>query len=131
MLNYYTSKEGHAMKTAFFDRDGTIAEDYPDEEWAKANTPVLMPYAIEVLQYLRVMGHQIIIITNQYLIGEGFITQTQYDAYHGKLLSLLKGADIAILDVFYCPHKRTDGCDCQKPGTGLIRQALQKYPDID
>lgn len=119
------------MKTAFFDRDGTIAKDYPDEEWSGIKTPVLIPYAIEVLQYLRSVGYQIIIITNQYLIGEGFITQTQYDAYHEKLLSQLKNAGISILDAFYCPHARTDGCDCKKPGTGLIRQALQKYPNID
>ena len=119
------------MKVAFFDRDGTIAEDYPDEEWTEVDTPVLMPYAIEVLRYLRSIGYQIIIITNQYLIGEGFITQAQYDAYRRKLLSLFNAAGVSILDTFYCPHARTDGCACKKPEVGLIKQALQKYPDIE
>lgn len=119
------------MKVAFFDRDGTISKDYPDEEWTRVEMPILMPNAIEVLRYLHTMGYQIIIITNQYLIGEGFITQDQYEAYNDRLLSLLKKANISILDVFYCPHARTDGCDCLKPQTGLVRQALKKYPSIE
>ncbi len=76
-------------------------------------------------------GYEIIIVSNQYLIGENFITQDQYDSYNDKLLTTLKNAGISILDVFYCPHSRTGGCDCMKPKTGLIGHALEKYPSID
>lgn len=119
------------MNVAFFDRDGTIAEDYLDEQWANIDTPVLMPYIKQVLRFLQDSGYEIIIVSNQYLIGENYITQAQYDAYNDKLLSALGDAGISILDVFYCPHSRNEECDCMKPKTGLIKQALEKYPDIE
>lgn len=61
------------MKVAFFDRDGTIAEDYPDEKWTHVNKPVFTPYALQTLKYINDLEYHVIIITNQYLIGEGFI----------------------------------------------------------
>lgn len=36
-----------------------------------------------------------------------------------------------VLDVFHCPHRRNEGCDCIKPHTGMIRQAIMKYPNIN
>lgn len=119
------------MKVAFFDRDGTIAQDFPDAEWSQIDTPVLMPYAIDALKHINNLGYRIIIITNQYLIGEGYITRDQYESYNKKLLSILKNNGIEILDVFYCPHKRSENCDCCKPKTGLIRMAVMKYSQID
>ncbi len=118
------------MKVAFFDRDGTIALDYPDSVWANIDTPVLMPYAIEALKHINDIGYKVIIITNQYIIDEGYITQTQYELYNKRLLSLLKENGVEILDVFYCPHKRSDNCSCCKPKTGMIEQALRAYPQI-
>lgn len=119
------------MRIAFFDRDGTIALDYPDCEWSHIDTPILMPYAIDAMQRVIGLGYKIIIITNQYIIGEGFITQEQYDSYNEKLLSVLKENNVDIFDVFYCPHKRIDNCTCCKPRTGMIDNALKKYPQID
>ena len=119
------------MKVAFFDRDGTIALDYPDNDWSHIEEPVLLPYVIEAMKYISSVGYKIIIITNQYIIGEGYITQSQYEDYNKKLLSILKENDIEILDVFFCPHKRSDNCKCCKPATGMVESALLKYPEID
>ena len=38
------------MKIGFFDRDGTIIEDYLDHEWTNINEPVFLPNAIETLK---------------------------------------------------------------------------------
>lgn len=119
------------MKVAFFDRDGTITFDYPDKEWSHIEEPVLMPYAIDAMKYISQLGYRIIIITNQYIIGEGYITQSQYEYYNEKLLSILKENGITILDVFFCPHKRSDNCKCCKPATGMVEAALLKYPEIE
>lgn len=119
------------MKVAFFDRDGTIAEDYPDDKWAYINKPVFMPYAPQTLKYINDLGYHIIIVTNQYLIGEGFITQAQYEEYNNQMLKNLKSRGINVFDVFYCPHARKDNCECIKPNTGMIMQALKKHPEID
>lgn len=119
------------MKVAFFDRDGTIALDYSDREWSHIEDPVMMPYAVDAMKFINQLGYKIIIITNQYIIGEGYITQSQYEDYNKKLLSILKENDIEILDVFFCPHKRSDNCKCCKPATGMVESALLKYSEID
>ena len=119
------------MKIAFFDRDGTINFDYPDAHWRNIRVPELMPGATGAMSHVLGAGYQIIIVTNQYLIGEGIVTKAQYDAFTDALLRELGKSGIEILDIFYCPHARWEPCNCSKPGTGMIEAALRKYPDID
>ena len=33
-----------------------------------------------------------------------------------------------ITDIFFCPHRPEEGCECRKPKPGLIRQAQKMYP---
>ena len=119
------------MNTAFLDRDGTIVSDYPDEVWSSIHQPELLPGALEGLQAIRGAGFAIIIVTNQYLIEEGFITPEQYEDFNAKMMKMLDEANISILDIFYCPHSRDAGCDCCKPKPGMIHAALEKYPGIN
>jgi D-glycero-D-manno-heptose 1,7-bisphosphate phosphatase len=119
------------LKVAFFDRDGTIIEDYPDEKWTQISTPVFLPGSIQTLKSVHHRGFEIIILTNQYLISEGFISLEQYKNITKKMLNELSKYNIKILDVFYCPHSRDEGCNCIKPKTGRIEQALNMYPTIE
>lgn len=126
------------LKVAFLDRDGTINESFWTSEhaggpeyWKGPAEPILLPGTAEGLRHLRAKGYELIIITNQYPIGEGQVTQAFYDEYTEKLLALLKKEGVDILDVFFCPHRRDAGCACCKPRPGLIHAALRKYPDID
>lgn len=119
------------MNVAFLDRDGTIVADYPDECWPRIREPEFLPGAIEALVAFRGKGYQFIIVTNQYLIGEGLITQAQYDAFTMKMLRVLAGHGVRVLDIFYCPHRRDSACACMKPKPGMIEAALAKYPLID
>jgi D-glycero-D-manno-heptose 1,7-bisphosphate phosphatase len=119
------------MKIAFFDRDGTINYEYLDDEWRYVTQPVLMPNAIEAMRHVLKLGYQIIIITYQYLIGEGAITHKQYLDFNELLFKELSNRGVNILDIFYCPHARNEQCSCSKPKTGLIEQAISKYPGID
>jgi len=119
------------LKIAFFDRDGTIIKDYLDEEWSTITHPEFLPGSIEALQQLLERGYKIIIITNQYLINEGYISLQQYEEINREMLEELTSQDVTILDVFYCPHGRKEGCNCCKPQTGMILQAIEKYPAIE
>lgn len=119
------------MKIAFLDRDGTINADYHDNEWRNVEHPELLDKTIDGLKYIIKKGYNIIIITNQYIIGEKIITHDMYEQFNSELLYMLNKNYIDILDIFYCPHSRKDNCDCCKPKTGLIKQALSKYPEID
>jgi D-glycero-D-manno-heptose 1,7-bisphosphate phosphatase len=125
------NREVSRVKTAFIDRDGTIVEDVPDCDWAKVTEPVFLPGAINALRAIGKKGYRIIIVTNQYLIGEGIITGLQYEDFTQVMLRRLRTYAIDIMDVLFCPHARWERCVCAKPKTGLIDQALAKYPDIE
>jgi len=119
------------VRVAFLDRDGTLCRDYPDALWRYVRQPQLLRGTVEGLRALQGMGYAFIIVTNQYLIGEGIITPEQYRSFHGALLNRLRQKGIGILDTFYCPHARSAGCACCKPAPGLVFQALDQYPTID
>jgi histidinol-phosphate phosphatase family domain/HAD-superfamily hydrolase, subfamily IIIA len=119
------------MKVAFLDRDGTINLDYPDMDWKNVENPILLDGAITGMKLLNNQGFEIIIVSNQYIIGEGVITFEQFNSFHNQLLEVLAINNIRVLDSFICPHSRTDNCECCKPKTGLILQAIEKYPHID
>lgn len=119
------------MKIAFLDRDGTINRDYADAEWRNISEPEILVGSFEGMRSIIEKGYEIIIVTNQYIIDEGIITEEQYISFTEKLLDILSKNNISVLNIFHCPHARPFICDCGKPGTGMIRQALRKYPDID
>lgn len=77
------------MRVAFLDRDGTIISDYPDDIRPRMSEPEFLPGAVEALATFQGKGYQIIIVTNQYLIGEGLITQHQYDVFSARMLEVL------------------------------------------
>jgi D-glycero-D-manno-heptose 1,7-bisphosphate phosphatase len=119
------------MKAAFVDRDGTIVEEHADDDWRYVSEPEFLEGSLSALKSIREKGYEIIIVTNQCLINEGVITQSQYEAFTEKLVSQLASSGIDILDIFYCPHSRKENCNCFKPKTGMIDMALDKYPDIE
>jgi len=119
------------MEVAFLDRDGTITKDYKDEDWRFVSQLEFIDGSIDALINIQNKGYELIIITNQYLINENIITLNSYEKLTNKFISKLKENNIDLLDIFYCPHTRTEGCDCLKPRPGLINQALMKYPNID
>lgn len=119
------------MKVAFCDRDGTLIKDYPDSEWRYATNPEFFKETVSTLTHLNKVGYEIIIVSNQYLINEGYITQEQYDKFSNIFLKHLKYSGVRILDAFYCPHKRNEGCVCMKPNIGMIEKAINRYKDIN
>lgn len=119
------------MKVAFLDRDGTIIKDYPDCVWSKIQSPEFFDDTIDSLKKIIAKNYKIIILTNQYIISEGFITHKQYKSFTEKFVKTLNDNSIDILDIFYCPHARIDNCLCCKPNKGMVIEAMNKYPNID
>ncbi len=101
---------------AFLDRDGTIIKDYPDSMRGDIKFPEFLEGLIEVLQRIKNIDFEIIIITNQYLIGEGIVTLEGYQNFNNLFLKTLNQNGINVLDVFYCPHAKNQNCNCIKPG---------------
>lgn len=117
-------------KAAFFDRDGTINIDkgyvhrIEDFEFIKGMPEFIKKYNDE--------GYKVIVVTNQAGIARGYYTQKEVDILHNYINEELAKIG-AHIDAFYiCPHHPdfTGDCNCRKPKTGMIEQAIKDF-DID
>jgi len=116
----------HKNRAVFLDRDGTLNEDSVDyiKSIAEFRLFEFTPSALRLFQRL---GFLIIIISNQSAIGRGLTTQRAVDKINGVLKNRLQENNISITDIYYCPHKPDDKCDCRKPGTGNIVRAIAEH----
>lgn len=103
------------------DRDGTLVHDrgytHRIEDYA------LLPGVANGLKRLADAGFGLAIVTNQSGIGRGYYSETDFERFQGHLESDLRARGIVIEASFHCPHTPEAGCDCRKPGPGLIEQA--------
>ena len=113
-------------RVVFLDRDGVINRDSPDyiKNWDEFQ---FLPGSLEALCLLSQAGFRLIIITNQSLIGRGMVPLTVLEETHRKLKAAVAAAGGDILDIFFCPHRPDEACDCRKPAPGLIQQACRRY----
>ena len=107
------------MALLILDRDGVINQDSDDyiksvDEW------VAIPGSIEAMARLSQAGYQIAIATNQSGLGRGYFQQSDLDAMHLKMITLLEEAGGKLAGIFFCPHTPDDNCECRKPKAGLI-----------
>lgn len=117
------------MRAIFFDRDGTLVKDYPDEGWRNVETLEIFPDTIAALKSIPPTFH-LFIVTNQYLIQEGVVNFPRFLRMHKELVKTFSQAGITIEQTFYCPHARSMSCSCRKPNRGMIEQCLVNY-DVD
>ena len=116
----------HALATVFFDRDGTLNHDT-----SYIKTPeelVLFPDAAASVKRCNDAGIRVLVITNQSGLARGYFSQEDLDAVHCSLRERLREGDAWIDDIFVCPHHPEAACVCRKPKTGMIEQAMARYP---
>ncbi len=115
--------------TVFLDRDGVINIDSPN--YIKNDSEFeFIPKSPEAIALLCKSGFDVIVITNQSLIGRKMASQKTLDAIFEKMNKGVKKAKGKILDIFFCPHTPQENCSCRKPAPGLIINAQKTY-DID
>lgn len=114
-------------KAAFFDRDGTInvEKNYlykiEDFEFIEGVPELIKKYCDE--------GYLIIVVTNQAGIARGYYTEEDMHKLHEYINERLKMYGAHIDAFYFCPHHPdiTGECDCRKPNTGMIEQAIKDY----
>ncbi len=117
---------GHSEKIIFLDRDGVINED-SDAYIKSPEEFFFIPQSPEAVALLNQNGFEVIIITNQSMIGREMVGLDALEAIFEKMTKGIAAAGGRIKDVFYCPHAPDQGCSCRKPLPGLIHQAQKKY----
>jgi D-glycero-D-manno-heptose 1,7-bisphosphate phosphatase len=122
-------------RAIFLDRDGTINEEtgYIDH----VNRFKIFPFVADSIKMFRKKDFKIFVVTNQSGIARGYFSEEVLNEIHKKLLNYLSENGTSIDAIYYCPHHPTEGkgkytidCNCRKPKTGMIDQAVKEY-DID
>lgn len=105
----------------FLDRDGTLVvergylSDPSDLE--------LLPGVPAALAALRGAGFALVVISNQSGVGRGLFPLTRVYEAMARLRQLLREQHLELDAIYFCPHRPGDGCDCRKPGPGLLERA--------
>ena len=111
------------VKAVFMDRDDTLNDDIG--HCRRPEDLKIFPFVPEALKRLNDAGYLTILITNQSVIGRGWLDEKGLDTINEKMRQdLLPGR---LDDIFYCPHVPDGGCDCRKPKVGMGLQALERY----
>jgi D-glycero-D-manno-heptose 1,7-bisphosphate phosphatase len=123
--------------TVFFDRDGTLNVE---KGYIRTVEDIeLYPNVAQAVKKLNDAGILCILTTNQTGAGRGFYDLTHIEALNQRVCDLLHQQAGAWLDaVYYSPYyaravvpEFARDSDCRKPNTGMIKQAQQRFPQID
>ena len=113
---------GELKNVVFVDRDGTLIEEV--NYLSTLDELRLFPFTHKAVRMLKDAGFLIIVVTNQSGIGRGIYDEAAMHAIHDEIQNQLDG----MLDGFYfCPHLPCDGCECRKPGLGMVRNAMADH----
>ena len=112
------------LSAVFLDRDGVLnrpivrdGRPYPPATLEEFSILPGVPEACEVLSQA---GFVLLVVTNQPDIARGVQDRGVVDEIHEYLLRTLP-----IAAVYVCPHDDADGCQCRKPGPGMLLEAAR------
>ena len=114
------------FKLIVLDRDGVINEDSPlyvksPKEW------LAIPGSLAAIAKLQLYGYKVVIATNQSGIARHYFTPKTLVSIHKKMLTQIAAVGGNAVDIFVCPHRSEDNCDCRKPKAGMLLQAARQF----
>lgn len=119
-------------KCFFFDRDGVINYDFGHITSIKDIK--FLSGVSQAIHYLNKKNYLVIIITNQSVVGRGYITDQDLKKIHIFIKKKLKEKKAIIDDIFYCAFHPKHGIGKykrkskdRKPGNGMLEKAIKKW----
>jgi D-glycero-D-manno-heptose 1,7-bisphosphate phosphatase len=106
------------------DRDGTVSEEVGYMYHAGLYKP--FPWTGQAVRKINESGMKAVLVTNQSGIGRGYFSEATLNDVHDTLKQELSRWDAHLDAIYYCPHAPEAGCDCRKPGTGMLIRARQE-----
>jgi imidazoleglycerol-phosphate dehydratase/histidinol-phosphatase len=113
-------------KVMFVDRDGTLIEEPPDEQVDTIAKIRFMPEVFAAMRQAKKLGFKLAIVTNQDGLGSASFPQSAFDEPHQFMMDAFSSQGVEFDAVFVCPHRKSDGCACRKPKTGLVADYLRE-----
>ncbi|WP_027177317.1 D-glycero-alpha-D-manno-heptose-1,7-bisphosphate 7-phosphatase [Maridesulfovibrio hydrothermalis] len=113
------------MKYILLDRDGTIIAD---KHYLSDPAGVeLLANAEAGLKKMQQAGYGLIVVTNQSGIGRGYYAESDMRAVNRKMEKLLAPSGIKFEAIYHCPHAPDQDCNCRKPLTGMLDEAIAQF----
>ena len=109
----------------FLDRDGTIAEEMGYLNHASRFR--MFPWAAGALQRLNEAGYAVVVVTNQSGVGRGYFPESLVHTVHEMMNNELAAQGARLDAIYYCAHISSDACNCRKPRTGMLDQAVREH----
>ena len=114
------------MKIVFLDRDGVINEFPGNGNYVtKLKDFHFIPGSLDALHILAQHRFSVFVVSNQAGVSKGIYSREKLNQITRKMLMGVRKRGGKIRKVFYCTHRSDAGCECRKPGIGLVRRALQ------
>jgi histidinol-phosphate phosphatase family protein len=129
----------HQRPAVFLDCDGVLNQEPGGPGIVTPGQVKAIPGAGAAVRCAREAGFLTVAVTNRPQVARGMITFEELDHILGRLEALL-AEDGGVLDRIYsCPHHPESGvagevsalkipCECRKPGTLMLRQAVADLP---
>ena len=121
----------HNLDTLFLDRDGVINVKLEARYVRNSNEFEYIQGALVAISKLSKLFKRILIVTNQQGIGKGIMTADDLNLLHSFMTSEIGKLNGKIDKIYFCPHLDIENCNCRKPNTGMINQAIADFPEID
>jgi D-glycero-D-manno-heptose 1,7-bisphosphate phosphatase len=107
------------VRLLILDRDGVINQESAEfvkspDEW------VPIPGSLEAVARANKLGYRVVVISNQSGLARGLFDIGQLNKIHARMLGEIARFGGRIEAVFFCPHGPDEGCECRKPGAGLL-----------
>ena len=119
-------------KVVFLDRDGVINK-YPGN--FKYVTSIqefeILPGSSEAIKLLYEAGYKVFVISNQAGVSKGLYSQQTLGKITNYMSEEIEKVGGKLSKVLYCIHTDEQNCNCRKPKTGLLNQALEDIKEID
>jgi D-glycero-D-manno-heptose 1,7-bisphosphate phosphatase len=115
------------MKYIILDRDGVI-NDESDQYIKSPHEWHAIPGSLQAIADLNAHGFKVLIATNQSGVAHGLYDLAMLNRIHEKMRTELAELNGNITEIFFCPHREQDKCQCRKPSPGMLFQMQKKYP---
>ncbi len=114
-------------RAVFLDRDGTLIREV--HYLSRSEDLDLLPGVPHALARLGAAGFLRLVVTNQSGVARGTFPLEFVTACHELLLRQVRDAGGDIEGFYVCPHHpdHTGLCECRKPATGLLSEAVVKW----
>jgi D-glycero-D-manno-heptose 1,7-bisphosphate phosphatase len=116
-----------STRALFVDRDGVLNDERTDYVKSIGELKIIDGACEQVAKLADDFSH-IIVVSNQSVVGRGIISEKTLKEINNRLQNeFFNRTGKKIDQVFYCPHKPSDNCNCRKPKIELFERAAKEF----